>query len=996
MVVQSWAKPDNAVFITEVKDKHGNNLIVPIDIDTKAKYNDVFIDSNILNTVYAKENLQNILSSLTPNDILYIDNNKSRQLFLNQGLQLPNILKLNGFINSVRKSNQKVNYQMDGNYKTDMQIALEKAGLLNSDQKPSMGKSLSDYDQMLKDYGAIKTGVDPARIDPVPKQTSDKDVTSLYARTVMESEVTPNDVVNDLKSEIASGNLSHEVISDKQSLKYADDMLNNYGYQGSKAVWNDIVNGRTPADKNSIALGQQLYNQAVNSGNTAEAMKIASELSVQATKAGQNVQAFSLLKKMTPDGQLYSLQTIENQLNQELSKKYGNKAQPIKIKEGMANDLLNSATHEEMLDRVDNIKQDLADQMPATWMEKWNAWRYLSMLGNPRTHVRNIFGNALFMPMKQMKDIIGYGLENAYKNTLGTEEFKMSKSLLSKADQQLVQWAKSDYEQYKDAVMGENGKYQDKTGIERQKRIFKSNVLEWLKNFNFTALEKEDAWFSKYHYANSLAQYLKANQIDPNTASITVLDEARNYAVQEAQKATYRDNSYFAQCINNMKNKNKLSQIIGEGFMPFTKTPMNILQRGMEYSPAGVAKGVYDMLTNVQDGKMTPNQAIDEIASGLTGTGLFILGSWLSYLGVLTATGDDDDKKKDKFDQAMGAQDYAIKIGDVSYTVDWAAPSSMPIFMGASLFEDMQNQKGFSVTNFIDSAARIAEPIIDMSMLQGVSSTIKTAGYSDSPLTDILINMSTSYLSQGVPTLLGQITNIADGTRRDPYYVDKNSPIPQILQIPINRALTKIPFANQLVQPKLDVWGNEQKDSLPERIFENTISPGYVSVDKRTDLEKELERLYKINSDYNTLPSYPSKYYTVNGETKNLTAAEYNQYSKEVGQTSHELLEDTLYSAYYKKASDELKSSLIQDVYEYAKQSAKLELTPEYKADKWVTSAMEADKVGIEVDDFIYYNNIKGNNSEDIQKMLNDSGLSRIQKAYMYRVLTSSKKNPYE
>jgi hypothetical protein len=880
--------------------------------------------------------------------------------------------------------------------KTDMQIALEKAGLLDSNKKPSMGKSLSDYDQMLKEYGAIKQGENPARINQVPKKTSDKDVTSLYARTVMESEVTPNDVVNDLKTEIANGKMSHEVISDKQSLKYAEDMLNNYGYQKSKAVWDDIVNGRTLADKNSIALGQQLYNQAVNSGNTAEAMKIASELSVQATKAGQTVQAFSLLKKMTPDGQLYSLQTIENQLNQELFKKYGNKVQPVKIKEGMANDLLNSVTHEEMLDRVDNIKQDLADQMPATWMEKWNAWRYLSMLGNPRTHARNIVGNALFMPMKQMKDIIGYGLESAYKNTLGTEDFKMSKSLLSKADQQLVQWAKSDYEQYKDAVMGENGKYQDKTGIERQKRIFKSNVLEWLRNINFAALEKEDAWFSKYHYANSLAQYLKANQINPSTASVSVLDEARNYAVQEAQKATYRDNSYFAQCINNMKNKNKLSQVIGEGFMPFTKTPMNILQRGMEYSPAGVVKGVYDMLTNVQNGTMTPNQAIDEIASGLTGTGLFLLGSWLSYMGILTATGEDDDKKKDKFDQAMGAQDYAIKIGDVSYTVDWAAPSSMPIFMGASLFEDMQNQKGFSVTNFIDSAARIAEPIIDMSMLQGISSTIKTAGYSDSPLTDILINMASNYMLQGVPTLLGQITNIADGTRRDPYYVDKNSPIPEKLQIPINRALTKIPFANQLVQPKLDVWGNEQKDSLPERIFENTISPGYISTDKRTDLEKELERLYKINSDYNTLPSYPSKYYTVNGETKNLTAAEYNQYSKEVGQTSQELLEDTIYSAYYKKASDELKANLINDVYEYAKQSAKLELTPGYKADKWVTSAMEADKVGIEVDDFIYYNNIKGNNSEDIQKMLNDSGLSRIQKAYMYRVLTSSKKNPYE
>lgn len=118
MVVQSWVKSDNAVFITELKDRQGNNLIVPIDIDTKAKFNNVFIDSNILNTVYAKENLQNILSSLTSDDILYIDNDKSRQLFLNQGLQLPNILKLNGFIHSVRKSNQKVNYQTNGNYLT--------------------------------------------------------------------------------------------------------------------------------------------------------------------------------------------------------------------------------------------------------------------------------------------------------------------------------------------------------------------------------------------------------------------------------------------------------------------------------------------------------------------------------------------------------------------------------------------------------------------------------------------------------------------------------------------------------------------------------------------------------------------------------------------------------------------------------------------------------------------------------------------------------------
>lgn len=162
MVVQSWIKPDNAVFITELKDKYGNNLIVPIDVDTKGKYNNAFIDSNILNTIYEKNNLPDILSLLNVNDVLYIDNSKSRQFFLNQGLQLPNILKLNGFIHSVRKSNQNVNYETTGNFKNDMQVALEKAledaKLSNLNGKQSIGKSLAEYEQLLDGRSSIDKG----------------------------------------------------------------------------------------------------------------------------------------------------------------------------------------------------------------------------------------------------------------------------------------------------------------------------------------------------------------------------------------------------------------------------------------------------------------------------------------------------------------------------------------------------------------------------------------------------------------------------------------------------------------------------------------------------------------------------------------------------------------------------------------------------------------------------------------------------------------------
>lgn len=57
------------------------------------------------------------------------------------------------------------------------------------------------------------------------------------------------------------------------------------------------------------------------------------------------------------------------------------------------------------------IWQNVADQVPATWKDKWDAWRYLSMLGNPRTHIRNIAGNAAFMPVRLAKDAVAWAGE---------------------------------------------------------------------------------------------------------------------------------------------------------------------------------------------------------------------------------------------------------------------------------------------------------------------------------------------------------------------------------------------------------------------------------------------------------------------------------------------------------------------------------------------------------------------------------------------------------
>lgn len=65
------------------------------------------------------------------------------------------------------------------------------------------------------------------------------------------------------------------------------------------------------------------------------------------------------------------------------------------------------------------------------------------------------------------------------------------------------------------------------------------------------------------------------------------LDRAMAYAVREAQKATYRDASALASTLSRAAGSNKTLNLVIEGVLPFKKTPINILKRGVEYSPAG-------------------------------------------------------------------------------------------------------------------------------------------------------------------------------------------------------------------------------------------------------------------------------------------------------------------------------------------------------------------------------------------------------------------------
>ena len=415
------------------------------------------------------------------------------------------------------------------------------------------------------------------------------------------------------------------------------------------------------------------------------------------------------------------------------------------------------------------------------------------------------------------------------------------------------------------------------------------------------------------HYVNALTNFLATRGLSVEELSGTkegarVLNAARQYAFNEAQKATYRDASQIATAINQLKKVPVLGTLV-EGLLPFTKTPINILKRGIEYSPVGLLKTVALETTKLKNGDISANEYIDNISAGLTGTGIVLLGVLLSSLGILRGGDNDDDKQAD-FDKLQGYQNYSINVGGYNYTIDWMAPSALPLFVGSALYNEMQTKNGLSVADIVNISSAIAEPITQLSMLSGLNDALKTAKWDENPLSSVAMAMASGYASQGIPTLLAQISRSLTPDRRTTY-VDKNSDVPQAMQRWWQtNVIGKTPLNYQRSE-YIDAWGRKDTTrSFALRLFENMLSPGYLNKIETTPVDEELQRL--ANSTGTSVLMTPAeRKIEFNNETHNLTADQYAIYAKTRGDATMTMLTELFNSVGYADMSDEEKAKAI-------------------------------------------------------------------------------------
>lgn len=869
-----------------------------------------------------------------------------------------------------------------------------------------------NYEALKEKYGYIPAGERAYREVQVPKKTADDKYVSRTIRTVLEAKATPDAMVPTLERMVAKGDFSYDRYTDKQAISDAESRIKTEGWQKTLNKWKSST--KEGISKENTAIGWALYNNAANSGDVETAIDVLDTIVKRQRNAAQALQATRLLKQQDPSTQLYAAQRSVENLTEDLKKQYGEKAPDLKIDRDLAEKFLNAKDDDARTEAMKEIYRDIGRQMPSRFIDKWNAWRYLSMLGNPRTHVRNIVGNVGFVPAVTVKNVIGAGIESA-ANAVSGGKVGRTKAILTTKDAGLIKASWSDYANIREQALG-SGKYNDNVNvrqeIEEGRTVFKLKPLEAMRKFNGTALDAEDAWFSKPHYAAALAQFCKANGITAEqVAGGKGIGAAREYAIREAQKATYRDTNAFSQMISDLgryRGDNKMKRLgstLTEGILPFRKTPANILVRGVEYSPIGFLKSISYDLVQVQKGNMQATEMIDRAAAGLTGTGLMMLGLYMAKEGILRGSGGDDEKKK-KFDELQGHQEYAMELPNgTSITLDWLAPEALPFFVGANLYEQMQANNGYlTMSDMLQAASNVTDPLLSMSCLQSLNDVFDAVGYASSgdtnALTSAVASAATSYLTQGIPTVFGQAERTGESERMTTY-TDKNKFLTPDMQYALGKASARIPGVDYGQIPFIDAWGRtENSGGVVARAFNNFANPAYTSKVSGSKMEDELSRLYEATGEAKVLPQRAPKSFTVNKENKQLTGEEYVKYATKRGQTSYKIVSELTGLASYKSMSDGDKADAVAKAYEYANIVGKMSVS-NYQTDGWAAKAIDTvKKTGVSEAQYIALYLAKGgikslkdkngdtiSNSEGLQIMeivYQQKGLSDKQRAALF------------
>lgn len=754
-------------------------------------------------------------------------------------------------------------------------------------------------------------------------------------RSYNDTLVNKTDAPQTLKNEFISNPDMYTQLSNADTKAKADAILASGNIDSAIVQFRQMIDG-TKKDPAAVPLGYNIAKELTNAGRVDEAVQIVRDMSKALTESGQFSQAaaITMLNNDPQAAMRYLVREIDS-MNEAGQKKFKDKWQNFEMTDSEVKQFadIDPGDTEAIKAAYENVYDRLRKEYPVTMTEKLMELRRVSMLLNARTNVRNFVSNAFMMPIRWTADRVTALGEGAYK--LIHPEYQSTQSANPVASKESRQLASEAFETVKEELLGDN-KYNDAQGAIRDKQIFKGSkfsemfdnltngaltranqamgkdvspsLMETARNFTYYLLEKGDDVFVKKNFESRMASYLEAQGI---TDLESIPADAYTLATQEAYKATFKDDTKLATILSDVR---RTLGVPGDIVMPFTKTPANIAMRGIDYSPVGVANALVK-LKNAKSNVEVSN-ALTLLGQGATGTAAIAVGYALAQSGIIQGALSDD-KDEAQWEKSHGKLAYSIKVGDNYYTFDWAQPASIPIILGTTIYQCMQDSDN-ALDTIYQGAVAATNAWSDLSPLQTLTDIFGGNGTPAENIADTFLEAPLGW----IPAQLGAAARIGDTTQRVTY--DNTSKLNNI----INQAKSKIPGMSQALPVAYDTWGNpiKRQDSTGEAALANLLNPGQIGNIRETPIDDEINDLYASTGDAAVFPKKAAWSYKINGETVKLNSEQYSEYQRIMGQNAYGMASALINSASYNNMSDDQKAGAIADLYNFADALAKTEL----------------------------------------------------------------------
>lgn len=792
----------------------------------------------------------------------------------------------------------------------------------------------------------------------------------------------------------------YDKVTNKESLEKAFKKIND---GGSSETLRWVKQDSKNANATDVAEGWILLKQYADNGDYDSMVEVAKKMREIGTIAGQTVQAFNIMERMTPEGMVKYAQSelseaydkmVKNKSKEWIDKyrkDFDLKPDEVKFIMDTMQEVQNMEDGYDKRVKLAEIQKLMTDKLPPEKGAKIRSWMRISMLFNPKTQVRNVAGNALIMPVNSFGDLFSSYADKLIAKktgvrTTGTTNVKAMLKGIKKGAYE----ATNDYKKGINTKDMEGNRFEISDGKSFSEKNLMGRTLNRTESLLNYVMDVGDRVFSEAAFENSLQNQLVLN----NTTEIT--QEMIDIAHQEALSRTWNDNNNYTRFVLGVrKGLNKLNVNgygLGDILIPFAKTPANLTKAIVDYSPAGLVSAInkgINLKRSLANGQYTAtmqHEFVQSLGKATAGTMLYILGIALAKAGITSGDSDDDKDTANFLKNTLGINSYSIKIGGKSFTYDWAQPLAAPLSITANVVNSKSNDSKALLEGIVGSLDSAGSILLEQSFLQSINDVLND---NDGVVSGI-INEILELPARAVPTFSKQIADLVDGTQRTSFEYGKP------IQSAVNSIKAKIPFATKTLNPTVDTMGREiQKYGGKNNIFNVFLNPATVSTENISESAEEIYRLYKETGETDVMPRVAPYYINQKGEKIMMTGKDRVEYQKISGEIIEDNIKKLINNASYSSMSDSDKANVVKDIVNYSYNIAKkdvlgLELSNTYQ------KAYEYSEIG-DIGDYYTFKESIDNTDKDtkkasITKFLIDSDLTNEQLAYLYGNYYSSDK----